>query len=299
MPSWTSIAPAVRAMTLTSVPGVAVGHWSDEAGRTGCTVIVLPSPNVTAVEVRGGAPGSREIALLAPGMRVEEAQAILFTGGSAYGLAAADGVMSELESSGRGHATPWGVVPIVPAAVIFDLSEGDPLARPDRASGAAAFQAASRDPVQQGRVGAGTGATVAKLGGPGTGQPGGIGSVALRAGDATVGALAVVNAVGHVFDLDGHQVTKGEASQIGFGVDLTNTTLVCVATDARIGRADLLRLAVRSQDAVAAVIRPAHTRYDGDAAFVVSCGSVDADLDLLGEVAFAATAQAIVRAVAP
>lgn len=284
-------------MTLTAVPGIEVGHWSDRSGKTGCTVIVLPSPNVTALEIRGAAPGSRETALLAPGMRVEEAQAIVFTGGSAYGLAAADGVMSELENAGRGHPTPWGIVPIVPAAVIFDLGEGDPLTRPDRQSGIEAFRAATRHPVEQGRVGAGTGATVAKLAGPGTGQPGGVGSVALRAGDATVGALAVVNAVGHVHDIEGNQITQGEAVQIGSQADLTNTTLVCVATDAAVGRSDLLRVAVRAQDALAACIRPAHTRYDGDAAFVVSCGTVEADLDLLGEVAFAATAQAIVAAV--
>ena len=283
-------------MTRTAVPGVKVGHWSDPVGRTGCTVMVFPSPNTAAVEVRGGAPGSRETALLAPGLRVEEVQAILFTGGSAYGLAAADGIMAELEEQGRGHPTPWGVVPIVPAAVIFDLSEGDPRARPDAASGRTAFLAATTDPVEQGRVGAGTGATVAKLGGPGTGQPGGIGSTAVPAGDATVGALAVVNAVGHVFDLSGRQVTEPGDGSTGTPADFTNTTLVCVATDARFSRSDLLRVAVRTQDALAACIRPAHTRYDGDAAFVVACGEVEADLDQVAEAAFEATVGAILAA---
>ena len=123
---------------LTAISGVRVGHWSDPAGRTGCTVVVLPEPNVTVAEVRGAAPGSRELALLAPGMRVQQVQAILLTGGSAFGLAAADGVVAELAAAGRGHPTPAGLVPIVPAAVIFDLLVGDPGARPGPAEGAAA-----------------------------------------------------------------------------------------------------------------------------------------------------------------
>lgn len=285
-------------MTLTAVPGVRVGHWTDAEGRTGCTVIVPPSPNVAAAEVRGAAPGSRETALLAPGMRVQEVQAILLTGGSAFGLAAADGVVAELEREGLGHETPWGVVPIVPAAVIFDLNDGDPSARPNALAGAHAYRSASSDPVPNGRIGAGAGATVGKVGGEESIRPGGIGSVALPAGEATVGALVVVNAVGHVYDLDGSPVT-GQAPGVPppGGVGLTNTTLVCVATDAAFRREDLQRVAVRAQDALAACIRPAHTRYDGDLAFVVSCGTVAADLDVVAETAFAATAQAIVAAV--
>lgn len=288
-------------MTITSVPGVAVGHWSDHDALTGCTVIVPPSPNVAAVEIRGGAPGTREVALLAPGMAVEEIHAILLTGGSAFGLAAADGVVQELERAGIGHPTMFGNVPIVPAAVIYDLGVGESSIRPDGESGRAAYRARSTDPVVTGRIGAGTGATVSKWRGPETGRPAGLASVSLPCGDATVGVLVVLNAVGDVVDLDGNRITGAgpdirQAPDPDTHTPFANTTLVVVATDAAFGRADLGRLAIRCQDALAAVLRPSHTRYDGDAAFVVSCGTVAADLDYAMEVVFAATAQAIVQA---
>jgi len=143
--------------TITAVPGIEVGHWSDATARTGCTVVVLPEPNVVAADVRGAAPGSRETALLQPGMRVEQAQAIVLTGGSAFGLAAADGVVRALEADGRGHETPVARVPIVPAAVIFDLFPGNPTVRPGPDQGEAAYRAASSAPVENGLVGAGTG----------------------------------------------------------------------------------------------------------------------------------------------
>lgn len=286
-------------MSITSVPGVTVGHWSDPDAKTGCTVIVPPSPNVATVEIRGGAPGTREIALLAPGMAVEEIHAILLTGGSAFGLAAADGVVRALEADGIGHPTMFGNVPIVPSAVIFDLGEGESSVRPDAAAGSAAYQARSSDPVANGRVGAGTGATYGKLRGPDQAQPGGLASVSLACGEATVGVLVVLNAVGDVVDLDGTSISGPAPTELLDPIarnPLENTTLVAVATDASFGRAELGRLAIRCQDALAATIRPSHTRYDGDAAFVVSCGDVVADLDLAMEVVFAATAQAIVAA---
>lgn len=288
-------------MTITSVAGVTVGHWSDPVAMTGCTVIVPPSPNVATVEIRGGAPGTREIALLAPGMAVEEIHAILLTGGSAFGLAAADGVVRELEADGIGHATMHGKVPIVPAAVIYDLGVGDSSVRPGAEAGSSAYRARSGAPVVNGRVGAGTGATFGKWRGPDQGQPGGLASVSLACGDATVGVLVVLNAVGDVVDLAGNPISGGgpiasEPRDPGSRSTLTNTTLVTVATDAQFGRSELGRLAIRCQDALAATIRPSHTRYDGDAAFVVSCGTTEADLDLAMEVVFAATAQAIVEA---
>lgn len=284
-------------MSLTDIAGLRVGHWTSEEARTGCTVIVPPSPNVCAVEVRGAAPGSRETALLAPGMKVEEVTALVLTGGSAFGLAAADGVMAALEAEGKGHPTPWGVVPIVPAAVIFDLSEGDGSVRPDASAGRAAYGAASAAPVGSGRFGAGTGATVAKWRGPEAARPGGIGSATVDVGDARVAALAVVNAIGDVYTLDGECLTGGGEGNPTAVPPSTATTLVCVATDASLGRSDLTRLAIRSQDALAAVIRPSHTRYDGDASFALSCGGETADLDALAEGAFAATAAAIVAAI--
>jgi L-aminopeptidase/D-esterase-like protein len=279
--------------SITDVRGVRVGHWTNSEARTGCTVVSLPEPNVTAFEVRGAAPGTRETALLAPGMSVETVQAILLTGGSAFGLAAADGVMRALEEEGRGHHTPAGPVPIVPAAVVFDLLVGDPSVRPGPAEGAAAYRDASEDTVE-GPVGAGTGAMVA--GWRGAFQPGGLGSASVKAGDATVGALAVVNAVGDVFTLEGVPLTGGAAVPPPPGASptpQTNTTLIVVATDAALRRSELTRVALRAQDSLAACVRPTHTRYDGDAAFAVSCGNITADVDAVAEGAFVATGRAI------
>ena len=283
-------------MTLTDVPGIRVGHWTDPVGKTGVTVVTLPEPNRVVAEVRGAAPGSRELALLAPGMRVEQIQAIVLTGGSAFGLAAVDGVVQALEADGRGHPTPRGPVPIVPAAVIYDLLAGDPTSRPGPGEGAAAYSAATAEPVTMGSIGAGTGALVAGWRGAEHMRPGGLGSAALLAGDAVVGALAVVNAVGDVFTLEGEALTGGSlrpGPPSAPPAPLENTTLVVVATNAAVGRNDLLRLAVRAQDALAACIRPGHTRYDGDVAFAVSCGVAEADLDALGEAAFVAVGDAV------
>jgi L-aminopeptidase/D-esterase-like protein len=284
--------------TITSVPGVSVGHWTDPVGMTGCTVVDLPTPNVATVEMRGAAPGTREMALLQPGMKVEECHAVLLSGGSAFGLAAADGVIQALEADGRGYATPVANVPIVPAAVVFDLGVGESTARPGPAAGAAAYHARSTAPVPQGLVGAGTGTTAAKW--RGEPVPGGIGSAAVQMAGATVAALAVVNALGDVFTLEGEPLTGGP-HVAGVPVFLpqwgTNTTLVVVATDAAFARAELTRVAVRGQDALAACIRPTHTRFDGDTCFVVSCGTVESDLDLVAEAAFEAVGRAIEAAI--
>ena len=282
--------------TITAIPGVRVGHWTDREAVTGCTVIVLPEPNVVAAEVRGGAPGSRETALLAPGMRVEQAQAILLTGGSAFGLAAADGVMRGLEADGRGHETPVARIPIVPAAVIFDLFSGDPGRRPGPVEGEAAYRAASEEPVASGQIGAGTGATVAKWRGFDHMQPGGLGSATSSGAAANVGALVVLNAVGDVFTLEGEPLTGGPAAPGPPEVlaeKPPNTTLVVLATDAALTRVELMRLTVRAHDAMAACVRPAHTRYDGDIMFAVSCGQVVSDVDTVAEAAFVATGRAI------
>ncbi|MGA8040506.1 MAG: P1 family peptidase, partial [Acidimicrobiia bacterium] len=277
--------------TITAVPGVRIGHWSDSEALTGCTVVVLPEPNTATAEVRGAAPGSRETALLEHGMRVEQIQAILLTGGSAFGLAAADGVMRGLEEDGRGHVTPVARVPIVPAAVVFDLFPGDPAVRPGPDQGLSAYKAATDAPVGSGRVGAGTGATVAKWRGFDHMQPGGLGSASRRVGDSIVGALVVVNAVGDIFTIDGQSLTGGEPEPGPPAVmpdPMTNTTLVVIATDAVLTRSELSRLAVRSNDALAVCIRPAHTRFDGDIVFAVSCGDRVADVEALGEAAFGA-----------
>jgi L-aminopeptidase/D-esterase-like protein len=287
-------------MTLTAVAGVRVGHWSDTAGGTGVTVVDLPEPNVTAVEVRGAAPGSRETALLAPGMKVESVQAIVLSGGSAFGLAAADGVVRALASDGRGHPTTAGPVPIVPAAIIYDLGVGDPTARPGPDEGEAAYRECSDGPVVMGSVGAGTGAVVAGWRGPENLRKGGVGSYAVMEESATVAALVVLNAVGDVFTLEGESLTGGGPLPARAPVapkPLESTTLVVVVTDARVGRSALSRLCVQAHDALAVCLRPSHTRYDGDAAFAVSCGDREADLDRLGSMAFEAVGRSIEAAV--
>lgn len=287
-------------MTLTTVPGVRVGHWTDTVGVTGVTVVDLPEPNVTSVEVRGAAPGSRETALLAPGMRVEVVQAIVLAGGSAFGLAAADGVANALAADGRGHPTLAGPVPIVPAAIIYDLAVGDPTARPGPAEGAAAYAARSADPVPMGSVGAGTGACVAGWRGREHRRKGGVGSHAVTHEGTTVGALVILNAVGDVFGLEGESLTGGNLLPTSTPVVPSiaeNTTLVVIATDAAVDRAALSRLCVQGHDALAVCLRPSHTRYDGDAVFAVSCGTREANLDRLGVMAFEAVGRSIEAAV--
>ncbi len=287
--------------TLTAVPGVMVGHWTDLDAATGVTVIDFPEPNVAAVDVRGGAPGARETALLAPGKKVEMIQAITLAGGSAFGLASADGVVAALEAAGRGHETMAGRIPIVPAAIIFDLMIGDGSRRPDPAAGAAAFAARSADPVPMGNVGAGTGAVVAGWRGRDAVRKGGLGSAAVAVDDAVVGALAVVNAVGDVFTLKGEPLTGGPhvpaLNPARPTMPLEQTVLICIATNAALRRTELMHLAVRAHDALGACLRPAHTRHDGDIAFVVSCGESPGDPDALGEAAFAAVGRSIERAV--
>jgi len=285
--------------SITAVAGIEVGHWQDSAAGTGCTVVVLPEPNVVAAEARGAAPGTREYALLQPGMRVEQAQAFLLTGGSAFGLSAADGVVRGLEADGRGHQTPVGRVPIVPAAVIFDLFP-DFTARPGPEEGEAAYRAATADRVTSGLFGAGTGATVAKWRGFEHRQAGGLGTAVRQAGSAKVGVLVVVNAVGDVFTLEGESLTGGDAEPGPPNLTpeaFTNTTLVVIATDALLSRLQLFRLVVRAHDALAACLRPVHTDFDGDVVFAASVGEEVAEVHTLAEAAFGATGRAIENAV--
>lgn len=283
-------------MTLTAVPGMLVGHWTDPVAATGVTVVVPPEPNVTAVDIRGAAPGTRETALLAPGMKVETVQAIVLAGGSAFGLAAADGVVRALEEEGRGHRTFAGVVPIVPAAILFDLGIGDGTVRPDAAAGRHAYRSATADPVAMGSVGAGTGAVVAGWRGFEHLRKGGIGSASEAVGGVVVGALVVVNAVGDVFTLEGEPLTGGGPVPAGGPVaprPLENTTLVVVATDAAFDRPALMRLCVSAHDALAVCLRPSHTRYDGDAVFAISCGTGPGDPDAVGAAVFRVVGRAI------
>lgn len=297
---------------LTDVQGIRVGHWTDTEGRTGCTVVLLPDDGAAAsVDVRGAAPGTRETDVLHPDNQVQVAHAIVLCGGSAFGLAAADGVVRRLEERGVGVATPAVPVPIVPAAVVFDLTNGSATARPDADAGYAACVAAETgERCGSGRVGAGTGATVGKVFGPDHARPGGIGTASLPLpSGGTVAALAVVNAVGDVVDEDG-TVLAGPGTVrrlLEAGVPTappvgTNTTLVVVATDVSLTKVQAHRLAVTAHDGLALSVRPVHTAYDGDTVFAVSTGVVEADdtsMLLLQTAAVEVVARAVRGAVRP
>lgn len=263
--------------TLTAVPGFRVGHWTDPVGLTGCTVILCPPEGAVASgSFLGPSPGTREGVLLSPEKKVERVHALLLTGGSAFGLGAAQGVVKVLEERGIGHETPWARVPIVPAAVIYDLGVGDARARPDAAAGEHAARTASDDPVRRGRIGAGTGATAGKYAGGGV--PGGLGSVFLERHGVSVGAVAVVNAIGDVLDEQGRVLAgSGTVAQVagpgtpGFTPgDVESTTLVAVVTEHTLSKADCRRFADAAQCALARVIHPSHTFWDGDSAFMLS-----------------------------
>jgi L-aminopeptidase/D-esterase-like protein len=307
--------------SILDVPGVVAGHWTGDG--TGVTVVVFPSDTVGSCEVRGGAPATRETALLDPTCTVSQVDAIVLTGGSAFGLATADGVMRVLAEQGRGFPTHAGPVPIVPTAAIFDLVQADG-SPPGAEEGIAALHAAQqshaagRFPVglASGRVGAGRGATVSKWRGAEHAQPGGLGSASGREGDAVVGALAVVNAVGDVVAADGTILAGSSASEgvpgfpdpapfdseidagpLGGPTAGTNTTLVLVATNAGCTKLECHLLAQSAHHGMARAIQPSHTRYDGDIAFAVSSGVVEAQFDRLRALVTEVTAEAIRRAV--
>ena len=278
--------------TLTALRGVRVGHWTHAAAGTGCTVVIFDRAVPAAVDVRGSAPGTRETDALDPGGLVARADAILLTGGSAFGLAAADGVMRHLEACGRGFSTPAGPVPIVPAAVIYDLSIGDASVRPDAAAGAAAIAATSADPVGQGNVGAGTGATI------GSGDrraKGGLGSALVRVGGVLVGALAVVNPAGAVYDPDSGQHIAGDFTASGSELG-QHTTIGVVGVNAQLDRWQVKKVAEMAHDGLARAVRPAHGMNDGDTIFAAALGgSKEVDLTTLGHAAAEAFAAAVVQ----
>ncbi|MEA2507963.1 MAG: hypothetical protein QOG21_45 [Actinomycetota bacterium] len=286
--------------------GFRVGHWTDDNARTGCTVVLPPPGNVAACDIRGSSPGERELAALHVDRRLTEVHAVLLTGGSAFGLAAADGVMAWLENKGIGYATGGGVVPIVPAAVIFDLKVGGKTLRPGAAAGQAACEAASEDEVATGRVGAGTGATVGKWAGREHAAPGGLGIAQANSGSLRVSALAVVNAVGDVIAPDGSvlqgttnpQPTYERPAPVSGAP--TNTVLAFVAVQGGLGKREVRFLAARGSDGITTSIRPAHTRYDGDVVFAVAAPGPSLDdgaVDVLGHLATEAVAASIRAAV--
>jgi L-aminopeptidase/D-esterase-like protein len=284
---------------ITRVPGIRVGHSTDPVGLTGCTVVLCPPGTVGSGEVRGGAPGTRETDLLRPGTLVQEVNAILLTGGSAFGLAAADGVVRFLEERGIGFEAKVARVPIVPAAVLFDLGVGDPAARPGPAEGYDACAAAGEE-FAEGNAGAGTGATVAKLQGVDRALKGGLGTASREDGEVIVGALAAVNALGEVLAEDGSVLAgarPGEDSDQEASESPMNTTLVVVATNAKLSKERANLLARAAHDGISGAIQPAHTMWDGDTVFTLATGEVEADQRSLEELATRVVMEAIRRGV--
>jgi L-aminopeptidase/D-esterase-like protein len=299
---------------LTDVPGVRVGHWTDLDAGTGCTVVVPPPGSVGAVDVRGGGASVRETELLGPAGGEREVTALVFAGGSAFGLAAADGAARWCEEQGLGIDTAGARVPIVPAAVVYDLGVSANRRRPGADEGYAAGAAAGADGHEVGSVGAGTGATVGKWNGRRGWCKGGLGAASARLpGGATVAALAVVNAFGDVVDESGAVIAGAWDDRRGFLVasrearvaapehprlaGLQSTTLVCVATDAALSKADAGAVARMGQAGVARAVSPVHTPLDGDALFVIGAGERDALPFVVGVVAADVVARAIREAV--
>jgi L-aminopeptidase/D-esterase-like protein len=287
-------------LSITAVPGIRVGQSSDRTGLTGCTVVLCPEATIGSGEVRGGAPATRETDLLRPGMLVEHVHAVLLTGGSVFGLAAADGVVRYLEERGIGYDVGVALVPIVPTAALFDLDVGDPKARPGPSEGYAACDAAG-ETVEEGSVGAGTGATVAKIHGLHRAVKGGIGSASLERDGVIVGALFAVNAVGEIVDDDGETIAGARPGEDDGPVvpPFGNTTIGVVATNAKLSKERAHLLAQASHEGLSRAIRPSHTIYDGDTVFTLATGEVEAPQALLEELAVSAVAEAIRRGVRP
>jgi len=297
---------------ITDVPGIKVGHYTDRKAATGCTVILCEPGAVAGVDVSGSSPGTRETDLLRPGNLVERVQAIVLSGGSAFGLDAATGVMKYLEERGFGHETSAGRVPIVPAAIIYDLNIGDSKIRPGANEGYQACLAATNTEVAEGCIGAGTGATVGKTLGIKRAVKSGLGTASQKiAGDIVVAALIVVNAVGDVIEPGTGKILAGPRKPDGSGFLSTaelwkgefkevvppfNTVIGVVATEAKLSKAEASKLARVAQVGIARTIDPCHTMYDGDALFALSLGEKEANFSALGPAAAEVVAAAIVRA---
>ena len=301
--------------SLTGIPGLKVGHYTDLDAATGCSVVLCPPGTVGAVDVRGGAPGTRETDLLQAHNLVEEVTAVVLSGGSAFGLATADGVMTWHSERGLGYQSRSGeVVPIVPAAILFDLTIGQPGIRPDAAAGYQACEAASSAPVAMGSLGAGTGARIAAIAGDARASKGGIGSAAVALPNGLiVAALMAVNAVGNVIGADG-TILAGLRSVDGAGFVSVldemarmsaagaeaaageNTVIGVVATNAKLNKAQAQKVAQMAHDGIARAINPAHTMVDGDTIFALATGDIAANTTLAGAYAAETVAAAIRRA---
>ncbi|MCB0284224.1 MAG: P1 family peptidase [Calditrichaeota bacterium] len=287
-----------------------IGHYTDLQNGTGCTVIIPPAENVSAAVAMGASPGSREYALMQPDKKIQSISALLLTGGSAYGLAAATGVVDALEAQGIGYKTGFGIVPIVPAAVIFDLNIGNGKIRPGHREGEAAVKAACYNNIENGNVGAGTGALVGKWAGMDSAMKGGLGIGQVEHGVLKTSAVAVVNAVGDIINKNG-EILSGAVKDGQFlassdpkkrwgapAVGLAeNTMLIAVLTNARINKQNAAYLAQRGHLGITRRTDPSHTSFDGDTAFVISSNEVEAPLDTISAVVIEAVENAIIDAV--
>ncbi|MCM0757577.1 P1 family peptidase [Sporomusa sphaeroides DSM 2875] len=299
---------------LTDIPGIKIGHAHDLAAPTGCTVILCPEGATGGVDVRGGAPGTRETDLLNPVNYVDKVHAVLLAGGSAFGLDAAAGVMQYLEEQGIGFDVGVTKVPIVAGAVLFDLTCGSYLVRPDKAMGYAACLAAGTQAWSEGSVGAGAGATVGKVFGLEHAMKGGIGAACLTAGELMVGAIVAVNCLGDVVNPADGSIVAGAFQQEPFAflrcedgmlanAEQTgsrfagNTTIGAVVTNAVLTKAQANKVASMAHNGYARTIRPAHTLFDGDTIFAIGTGQVAADMNAIGVLAARAVEQAVLRAV--
>lgn len=316
LPSHCSDHPDHDAGSITRVPGIEVGHFTDPRRPTGCTVILAREGAVGGVDVRGAAPGTRETDLLDPSNLVEKVHGIMLAGGSSWGLDAASGAVRWLEERGIGFDVVVGRLPLVPSAVLFDLLVGDMRIRPDAAAGYAACEAASRADPAEGNVGAGTGAAVGKIFGIHNAMKGGIGTASVTVDGVTVGALIACNALGDVIDPDTAQVIAGARTDDGRQLRDTrrallrgeapkpllagtNTTIGVIATDATITKVQAHRLAVAAHDGLARSINPVHTMSDGDTLFTLGTGASGKNpgMMVLSTMAAEATAIATARAV--
>jgi L-aminopeptidase/D-esterase-like protein len=268
--------------------GFRIGHWTDEVGKTGCTVVIAPEGTRGGVDVRGGGPGTRETDVVSPFAGTDRVSAVMMAGGSAYGLAAADGAMRWLEEHGIGYPTPAALVPIVPAAIAYDLAEGDASARPTAESGYQSCEAAREGVPERGRIGAGTGTAAGKVLGRGAATPAGVGYAAEIGGfGATVAALAVANPFGDILEADGSVLAGPRAEGASRTVDFIaalerapteeelearNTTLVCAMTDAALGKAACSRVARAASAGIARAVEPVFSDVDGDVVFCLASG---------------------------
>ena len=293
---------------ITDVPGIEVGHAQNEQALTGCTVILCRKGAVAGVDVRGGAPGTRETDLLNPGNMVQKAHAILLAGGSAFGLDAASGVMRYLEENRIGFKTRDALVPIVPSAILYDLDLGSSKIRPDAEMGYQACVNASSKETAEGVVGAGTGASVGKMLGLKQAMKSGVGSASISLGRGiVVGAIAAVNAIGDVYDPNTGEFVAGIRTEkksmewmrlASFKPVLKrNTVIGAVAVNADLSKADMTRIAQMAHDGLARAVRPVHTQFDGDTIFALATGGKRIDISTVGVFAAEAFAAAVVRAV--